>query len=163
MASKYKDFKVIIDDREKDGWKFEEEEKKPSKFRLAGCVTKRLETGDYTIEGCENLLVIEKKSGLNELANNFMNKDNKARFYRELERMQPFKHRYLLVEGNVDRDKLKLGIPKSRYAPPMSAVLRMVIRACIDYDVKFMFCGDAGHLVARAIMEEVLKKENELL
>ena len=159
MSSKYTDFVVIKDDREKNGWSFEQEEKQNGKFRIAGCKTQRMSTADYTIEGFQNELLIEKKSGFSEIAVNFFTKKNRERFEREMERLRGVTHKYILIEGNLDQDKLKLGLVKSRFAPPMSVVLSWLMRLTLEYNVHVLFVGDCGQTVARRIMEGFLVKK----
>lgn len=58
-----------------------------------------LETGDYSIEGMESLVCLERKS-LSDLVGTLMH--GRQRFFRELERMQAFRHRAILVEATYD-------------------------------------------------------------
>lgn len=58
-----------------------------------------LETGDYSIEGMEHLVSLERKS-LNDLVATLMH--NRQRFFRELERMQAFPYRAILVEASYE-------------------------------------------------------------
>lgn len=156
---KYCDFEVLQDQRENYPWSFEIEEKEQGKFTCTGTTVKQLKTGDYTIKGFEHKLSIEKKSGIYEIANNFLTKKTRERFIREMERMKDIDYKYILIEGNIDKDKLKLGIPKSKYGPPMSVVVKWLMQISIKYNVHVMFVGDCGPKIARYIMEEFLKNE----
>lgn len=73
---------IIKDTREQKGWEFEE-------FTMGA-----LKTGDYTYEGLENILCVERKGTFSELALNL----TQERFWRELERMSQFKHPYIICE-----------------------------------------------------------------
>ena len=53
-------FKIIIDTREQQPWVFED-------YTTAN---EKLDTGDYSIEGMEDLLCIERKHSIGEIANN---------------------------------------------------------------------------------------------
>lgn len=75
--------KIIIDSREKQ----------PHSFNAETIVTK-LETGDYSIEGFENQVCIERKGSLTEVYNNFTEK----RFWNEMERMRDYPYRYIIFE-----------------------------------------------------------------
>lgn len=55
-----------------------------------------LKTGDYTIKDMEHLVTIERKSAQDLYGTIFQGRD---RFQREMERMQDFKYRYLVVES----------------------------------------------------------------
>ena len=61
--SKHDDFTIIIDTREQQPWTFEH-------YTTAN---RKLDTGDYSVEGLENLLAIERKKSINEIANNKYN------------------------------------------------------------------------------------------
>lgn len=61
-----------------------------------------LETVDYTVEGMESLIVLERKS-LTDLVGTLMH--NRARFFRELERMTTFKYRALIIEASYEQVK----------------------------------------------------------
>lgn len=85
---------VLIDTREQ------------SPFRLgrfdnwiAGSKVATLGTGDYSIEGMESLVCLERKS-LNDLVATLMHQ--RPRFFRQLERMQAFPYRAILVEASYE-------------------------------------------------------------
>jgi ERCC4-type nuclease len=84
---------VIQDTREKKPWNFE--------FYGLKQKVKNLKTGDYTIEGYENEIFIERKRSSGELAQNFGSKSKP--FYAELERAKSFKHKYLICEFPEER------------------------------------------------------------
>ena len=77
-------FTIIIDTREQQPWEFPE-------FAVAN---RKLDTGDYSIEGLENIFTIERKRTVSEIAGNISEK----RFINELERMKPYKHKFILME-----------------------------------------------------------------
>lgn len=83
-------YTVIKDTREQDGWFFSPYD------RCDGMEIGTLNTGDYTIKGFEDIVCVERKASVVEIANNLGR--NKATFYRELERMREFPFRYLLLE-----------------------------------------------------------------
>jgi ERCC4-type nuclease len=66
---------------------------------FAGARSATLETGDYSIEGMEGLVSLERKS-LTDLVSTLMH--NRQRFFRQLERMQAFPHRAILVEASYE-------------------------------------------------------------
>ncbi len=81
------DNKIIIDTREQqllefDGWE-------------AGTLRQCLKTGDYSLEGFKNLIAVERKS-LPDLLS-CLGK-NRKRFYEQMDRLQEFKYKYLLLE-----------------------------------------------------------------
>ena len=78
------DFTIIVDTREQHPWIFKE-------FTTA---KRKLDTGDYSIEGLEDKLCIERKNGIAEIANNMM----ENRFSDVIDRMSKYPHSYILIE-----------------------------------------------------------------
>ena len=73
------DFMVIKDTREQEGYYF-------SKYNTcAGMIERKLDTGDYSIEGMEEFICIERKGCVEELAVNLGQK--KYAFMNEISRM----------------------------------------------------------------------------
>ena len=97
---------IIIDTREKHPWHFEK--------TSASTTFRKLDTGDYCIDGYEDTLCIERKMSVSEIANNITD----PRFKRELERMAEFQHKFLILEL-VKHDFPQLRI--SLYSPPWSS------------------------------------------
>ena len=65
---KARPFTIIKDTREKQGYTFQ-----PSKTQYHVCkgmVSRKLDTGDYSLEGLEDKICIERKASVVELANN---------------------------------------------------------------------------------------------
>jgi ERCC4-type nuclease len=127
---------VLIDSREQLPFDF-------SRFPnwIAGEKRKALRVGDYTVDGMEDLLILERKS-LTDLISTLM--QNRARFFDGCEKMTQYRWRALLVEasyediktvyddelctqahpnavsGTLDALEVKFGIPviyTSRYRP----------------------------------------------
>ena len=76
-------FTVIKDTREQDGWTFERFDTRY--HTCTGMVLQKLETGDYSLKGMENIFCIERKGSVAELAQN-LGKD-KYRFFAEIEKI----------------------------------------------------------------------------
>jgi hypothetical protein len=83
-------YTVIKDTREQDGWFFTPYD------RCEGMEVDTLHTGDYTLKGFEDVVCVERKASVSEIATN-LGKKKKA-FYNEMERMRDFNFRYLLLE-----------------------------------------------------------------
>jgi len=66
---------------------------------FAGSKIATLKTGDYSIEGMEHWVCLERKS-LNDLVLTLMN--NRLRFFNQLERMQAFPYRAILIEASYE-------------------------------------------------------------
>lgn len=92
-------FKIIVDTREQKPWKFEgltkrvRGEDRPIEVET---VRRKLESGDYSIEGMENQIAIERKSASDLISTVFHGRD---RFVRELERLSQLKWAAVVVEG----------------------------------------------------------------
>lgn len=75
-------------------------EQRPLEFDspyIENVVTKKLDTGDYSILGLEDVLCIERKNSIGEFYNNC----TEQRFENELKRMQSFKYRFLVLECSL--------------------------------------------------------------
>lgn len=144
--------KVIVDTREKY----------PYAFQGYACSveTKKLDTGDYSIAGMEHLVCIERKSSVSELSNNLC-KDF-ARFERELERMQEFEYRILILEfteKEIARFPYRSGLPKRvakkiRFRGP--AILSKLKKIVKQYDLQLFFTS--GPEEAEELVFELLEE-----
>jgi len=86
-------FNVIRDTQEKKYfWTFANYDE------IETVIDHHLPTGDYTIEGLEENLCIERKHSISELAKNIV----EDRFERELQRMKEFYYPYLILEFGLD-------------------------------------------------------------
>tara|TARA_Y100001951_G_C11163339_1_gene196043 strand:+ start:20 stop:610 length:591 start_codon:yes stop_codon:yes gene_type:complete len=85
-----RNYTVIKDTREQDGWTFSAYDK------CDGMKIDTLPTGDYTIEGFEDVVCVERKASVSELANN-LGKKKKA-FYAEMARIKDFPFKFLVFE-----------------------------------------------------------------
>lgn len=83
---------ILMDDREKKPWKLD--------FQI---IKKRLDFGDYTIKGYENLVRIEKKENWEEIVGNMSSKVNRLNFFKTCKRMQKFPVRFIFVNDDIRR------------------------------------------------------------
>lgn len=157
MPKKLPEFVVIKDTREQQGWEFEEEEKRPGKCRLTSMISGKLDTGDYSVKGLEDIFSIERKNGFSELFGNLGGKVARERFIREMERMSKIKHPFILVETSLNEDTMGLGVPQMQRGMPCSAILGHLMQIAIDYNVNIMFVGDCGQTVSRKIFESICR------
>src|ERR1022692_1606102 len=101
-------YTVIRDTREQKGWDFFEDD------YCDGMIEKKLDSGDYSILGLENVFCIEKKRNTAELAKNIFEK----RFFAELQRLEKFDYSFLILEFNLI-DVLNFpfgsGIPQNKW------------------------------------------------
>jgi ERCC4-type nuclease len=149
----YNNFKIIIDTREQQPWSFDH------------CVTAnhKLDTGDYSIEGYENLLCIERKKSVSEIANNITEK----RFKDVINRMSSYKYSFFIFEFDLE-DVLNYPIgsnvpkrmwDKIKISP--SFILKNLLEYQLLYNIKILFCGDASNAtkIATTLMKKVYEIE----
>ncbi len=128
-------------------------------------VTRKLETGDYSIEGLEDILCIERKGSLAEFYRNVTQK----RFEDELVRMQAYKYRYLVLEFSLSE---VMGIPyslglsaKQREMCKLSPkyVMGRIAEIQVDYNVNVVFAEtrDIVTDVVTNIMRRVYELQNK--
>ena len=95
--AKSKPFTIIKDTREQDGYTFESSS---SRYHTCnGMISRKLDTGDYSIEGLEDKLCIERKASVVEFANNVGH--DQVRFLKEIERMKDFRYKFLVLEFSL--------------------------------------------------------------
>jgi len=145
------DFTIIIDTREQQPWEFPE-------FAVAN---RKLDTGDYSIEGLENIFTIERKRTVSEIAGNISEK----RFINELERMKPYKHKFILMEFTFNN---LLDYPVGSTVPRRlwnslkitgKYLLKYLTDISIKYDVHIIYCGskDNAEEMALSIMKRMVE------
>ena len=83
-------FTVIRDTREKTewGWSYAED------AYCNGTIISKVNIGDYTVEGLEDYVCIERKASIDEFAHNCIEK----RWQKCMERMSKVKHSFILFE-----------------------------------------------------------------
>lgn len=151
MASNINPFFVIRDTREQTGWQFV-----IGKVCL-GTKSGTLKTGDYTVEGLETKLSIERKGTVQEFAQNLMD----DRFFREMERMKEYKYSYLILEFTAEdlfNYPESADIPFSAKAKVRTSgnfLMSKLIRLQRDYPIKIIFAGKKGKDMAYYIMKMV--------
>jgi hypothetical protein len=125
-------YRVVRDTREHadgDGWWFDESE------LCLGTVVQGLKTGDYTIEGLEDVLCIERKASTGEFAKNI----TEGRFERELERMELFKYPFMILEFTIQDI---LAFPKNSSIPQykwqyLKITPQFMMKRFIEYQLKY--------------------------
>jgi ERCC4-type nuclease len=144
------DFTIIIDTREQQPWSFEHYAK----------ANKKLDTGDYSIEGLEQIIAIERKKSVSEFANNI----TESRFKDVVSRLSSIKHSFLLLEFDLE-DVLIYpvgsNVPKKMWDKikiSPSFIIKHLLELQIYHNIKVLFCGDSDN--AEKMAEFILKKVN---
>ena len=155
------DFKIIIDTREQKPWT----------FASYSTENKKLDTGDYSVEGLENILCIERKQSSSEFANNIV----ESRFKDVIERMSSIKYSFLLLEFDLE-DLLNYPIGstvprkmwnKIKISPAF--LIKNILEFQINNNIIVYFCGNsqnaeklAEHILKKIHYIEVVKKQKEI-
>lgn len=126
-------FTVIIDTREQQPWEFAE----------YSTAHRKLNTGDYSIDGLENILCIERKRGIAEIANNIVD----PRFKDVINRMQQYKYAFILIECDYDQlmtYPVGTDVPQklwSKMKLTPQFILKFISELHIKYNIHVVFCG----------------------
>ena len=143
----YPEFTVVVDTREQNPWELRHYTK----------ANKKLETGDYSIEGYEDVLCIERKYSISEFANNMGEK----RFTNVLERMSKYKHSYIIMVLSfpIGTDIPKRVWDKLRISP--AYIIKYLTDIQMKYKVHILFCGSAlgAEKMALSIMRRVIEND----
>ena len=145
---KNEQFTIIVDTREQQPWVFDN-------YVVAN---KKLDTGDYSVEGLEHLLAVERKKSISEFANNI----TESRFKDVVERLSNIKYSFLLLEFDL-QDVLIYPVgstvprrlwDKIKISP--SFIMKHLLELQIHHNIKVIFCGDASN--AEKMAESILRK-----
>jgi len=145
----FSNFQIIIDTREQQPWEFNKMEKTVSK----------LDTGDYSLKGLEDIFCIERKGSVSEFANNITEK----RFKDVVDRLSRVKHAFLLLEFNLEDILIYpvgSSVPKrmwSKLRISPKFILKHINELQLLHNVKVLFCGDASNAekMALSLMRKV--------
>lgn len=158
---KSKAFTIIKDTREQEGYTF-----KASSSRYHTCegmVNRKLDTGDYTIEGLEDKLCIERKASVVEFANNIGH--DTVRFTKELERMKVFPFKFIVLEFSLS-DVMNFpegsDIPEEKWGS-LKITNKFMLRRIMEYQMKYgihvLFCDSKKN--AKWAVLSIIKRVNE--
>tara|TARA_B100000287_G_scaffold433132_1_gene494090 strand:+ start:230 stop:715 length:486 start_codon:yes stop_codon:yes gene_type:complete len=151
-------FTVIKDTREQEGYHFSKYDK------CEGMVERKLDTGDYSIEGLEEKICVERKASPEELATNLGQK--KHAFMNEIERMKPFPHKFIILEFSLqDLVDFPEGsrIPESQKAKVKISgkyMLKMLMEFQLKHNIHVIFCGNKYN--AFLTLTSLFKRINEM-
>ena len=130
---------IIADTREQLPYDFDS--------RWAATVRRALPTGDYSVEGLESSIAVERKS-IEDFVHSVIR--DKDRFKRELARLSEYPLACVVVEAGLP-DVLLARYPSG--AHPHS-VFGATVSICVDHGVPVYFCGDRQ--TARKFTQEFL-------
>ncbi len=131
---------IVIDTREQRPYGFSEE-------TVAGSVRKALPAGDYSVEGFETAIAVERKTLADYISSMIHARD---RFTRELHTLREYSFAWIIVEASLD-DLLR-GNYASRAHP--SSLLGLTSMIMTTYRIPVLFAHDRP--CARTLTETLL-------
>lgn len=142
---------IIVDTREKLPWDFESDD------AFEEVIYRKLDAGDYSIEGMEDIIVIERKASVDELFINFTK--DKKRIAAEFERLKDHRFKFLVVEESCE-DVMsphsyfvnKKKINKKSPMMPVAVVSSGLTNLMIQHNVQVIFGGMRAQSMARGIL-----------
>jgi len=148
-------YTIIRDSREKEGsgWRFN------ATAKCNGTVIRKLDTGDYSIEGMEHLITIERKS-ISDLWGTLTT--GKDRFHREMQRAVHIPSRYIIIEGSLK--DVYSGCYFSKVSPEF--ILSSLASLEFDYGIRVVFADkrkDLCQWYVRKLLEKLYKKHIQRL
>jgi ERCC4-type nuclease len=150
-------FTVVVDTREQQPWSFEN-------YAIAN---NKLDTGDYSIQGLEHILCIERKKSVSEIANNITEK----RFKDVISRMSSYKYAFFIFEFDLEDVliyPIGSSVPKRMWDKIKISpgfILKKLTDIQIENNIRVLFCGGPTNAskIAMSIMRKVydLEKHNQ--
>lgn len=128
--------KIITDTREQLNLDF-------SKFRDVESVRTKLDAGDYSLVGYENLISFERKS-VQDLVGTLVG--GHQRFLRELERMKNYKEKYILIEHSPAI--LYSYCVKHGWENKFNTIIQSLLAYACHYQCRVRFCKDREDMAA---------------
>lgn len=142
---------LLVDTRERTPWDFSNDEE------FGEIKHTKVDAGDYTIEGMETIITIERKASADELLNNFY--ENKDRILAEFDRMKDYKFKFIVVEQDletvmnpqsyyINRSK------KNRRSPmvPVAVVMENLINIMLEHNVHVIFAGSKAAKITKRLL-----------
>lgn len=148
-------FTIIIDTREQIPWE----------FGYHDTANRKLDTGDYSIEGFENILAVERKRSVSELATNLSEK----RLNNVLSRLKKIKHPYMVFEFSLDEVyQFPVGsdIPKKMWDKLKitgNYIVKRLLEIQLEYGIQVVFCDDASNAekFTASLMKRIYERYNK--
>jgi len=174
---------VLYDDREHKPWLFLQSDYEMKR--------KRLKCGDYTIEGYEDIVAIEKKSGIEELLNDLTGKYRptfvaiekksgieellndltgkyRPTFKRFLKKLSQYPVKCIIVEEAFTLDNICSAIRRikkksgNKMRLTVHTVLWWMAEITMSYGIPIIFIGSPMQNTIRVLLERALRKAQEV-
>jgi hypothetical protein len=129
---------IIQDTREKLPWSF---------ISYEGCKEQKIKSlseGDYTLSDYTNLIAIERKRTVNEIANNLGKKY--VQFKKELEKLKKYRFKYVICEFlQAEVAIYPTGLPpfiKKKIKIGGKFLLKRIEEVVNNYEIEFVYCNN---------------------
>jgi DNA excision repair protein ERCC-4 len=136
---------IIIDTREQKPFDMTTASFAGAEFEI---VRQKLDCGDYSVEGFEDKIVVERKATPAELYGNLATEKMRERFYREMEKLSKVEEAYILcefAESCLYTFPKNSGIPikKQKYLRVGAKYFRkLVYEVAEKFNVEYIFCDN---------------------
>ena len=154
-------FNIVYDDREKRPWTFLERE-------YGAMKKKRLKCGDYSIEGFEDYVAIEKKSGVDELFKDLAG-GYRETFRRFLKRLSKYPVKCIVVESELRASSIDsllyvlMKMSNGRMKLTSKTIYYWVGEIINTYDIPILFVNaSTARMVLPHLFESAFKKVQEI-
>jgi len=142
---------LLIDTREKQPYDFEPDDA----FESISFV--KLDAGDYSIDGLQHIIVVERKASVDELFINFTK--DKDRIKAEFDRLKDHKFKILMLEFSCE-DMMnpakyyinRRGINKQHPKMPVAVVAEGITKLMMEYGVHVIFGGSRAQTMTRGLL-----------
>lgn len=146
-------FTIIIDTREQIPWE----------FGFHNTAKRKLDTGDYSIEGLESIIAIERKKSVSEIATNITEK----RFKDVLDRMKQYKYSFFIMEfdlNDVYRYPIGSSVPKHKWNQikiSPAFIIKNLLEIQLIHNIHIIYSGDSDNAskIALTLMKKVYELE----
>lgn len=137
---------VIVDTREQLPYTFRD-------FEDIKTVSQKLDTGDYSLNDCEDFITVERKT-----CEDFLNSitNDRERFEKEFERMKEIKYSFCIIECSLIQAYKHIE-DKGTFSP--EAILGTVASWSMKYNTQFLFTNNRkfGEKVCYRILKNAVK------
>lgn len=142
---------ILVDSREKQPIDFEGDNS------FAEVRYSKLDAGDYSIEGLEKIITIERKVNGDELFTNFTK--HKERFFNEFERLKDYKYKFLVIEQSCEEILNpqmyyinKSHINKYNINMPVAIVTSGLNELMFKYGVHVIYAGHKARSIIKGLL-----------
>jgi hypothetical protein len=151
---------LLIDTREKQFFDFEPDD------AFESIKYTKLDAGDYSLEGLQHLIVIERKKSVDELFINFTK--DKERIKAEFERLKDHKFKIMMLEFSCE-DMMnpskyyinRRGINRQHPKMPVAVVAEGITKLMMEYGVHIIFGGSRAQTMTRGLLLKAYELHNK--